>query len=132
MPLSLKLIFVFSAIGVLDTLYLIYHMVKKTDVACWFFPREWCRKVQHSPWSKTLGVPNSVAGLAIYLLILTLGFFYLQGLVPFLSLQIIIGVGFLFSMYFTFIQAFVLRAFCTWCVISAINFIVMAAAAFVL
>lgn len=132
MPLSLKLIFVFSAIGVADTLYLIYHMVRKTDVACLFFPKEWCRKVQYSPWSKTLGVPNSVAGLVIYLLILVLGFFYLRGTVPFLSLQIVIGIGFLFSMYFTFIQAFILRAFCTWCVVSAINFIVMTVAAFVL
>jgi uncharacterized membrane protein len=28
-------------------------------------------------------------------------------------------------MYFTWVQAFVLRAFCTWCVVSAINFTVM-------
>jgi uncharacterized membrane protein len=35
-------------------------------------------------------------------------------------------------MYFTFVQAFILRAFCTWCVVSAVNFTVMALAAFIL
>ena len=132
MELYLILILVFSFFGILDTLYLSYHSVKKTDVACWFFPKEWCLKVQYSKQSKMFGIPNSFLGLGMYLAIFGLTLLFIQGLVPFWWIQAVIGFGFLFSMYFTFVQAFILRAYCTWCVVSAINFIVMAIAAFLL
>ncbi|HBG82135.1 TPA: hypothetical protein DDW69_04875 [candidate division CPR2 bacterium] len=124
------LILSLAVVGIVNTLYLSYHTIKRTDVACLFFPKEWCRKVQHSKYSKTLGIPNSFAGLFMYMTILFLTLFYLNGVVPFWWVQIPIAIGFLFSMYFTAIQAFVLRAFCTWCVISAIDFIILVIAAF--
>ena len=122
---NINILYIFSFIGVLDTLYLIYHKLKGTDVACLFFPKEWCHTVQYSPQSKTLGIPNSYAGFGMYIAILVLTYLYTAGSIAFWPLQAIITFGFLFSMYFTYIQAFVLRAFCTWCVVSAINFIVM-------
>lgn len=125
MPLYLILIFVFSGIGILDTMYLSYHAIKKTDVACWFFPKEWCMKVQYSPQSKTFGIPNAFAGFAMYAAIILFAILFLNGLAPFWPITAIVTIGFLFSLYFTFVQAFVLRAFCTWCVVSAINFIVL-------
>ncbi len=126
------ILYVFCSIGVLDTLYLIYHKLKGTDVACPFFPKEWCNTVQHSPQSKTLGVPNSYLGLAMYVAILLLAWLHANGSIAFWPIQIIVTFGFIFSMYFTYVQAFVLRAFCTWCVISTINFIVLAAAVYFL
>ena len=119
------LLYVFASIGIVDTLYLIYHKIQGTDVACIFFPKEWCRRVQYSSWSKTLGIPNSYAGFGMYAIILVLNYLYVGGTIAFWPLQAIVTFGFVFSMYFTFIQAFVLRAFCTWCVVSAINFTVM-------
>lgn len=132
MPLKLVLMFIFGGIGVLDTLYLIYHKIRGTEVACIFFPPEWCYKVQHSPQSRTFGIPNSVAGFCMYALILVLAALFSEGLVPFWPLQAIIVFGFAFSMYFLYVQAFVLRAFCTWCVVSAFNFLVLFIAAFFL
>ncbi len=132
MPNYLILIYVFAGIGVLDTLYLVYHKFKGTDVSCYFFPPEWCRKVQYAPQSRTLGIPNSMAGLGMYLLILILALLYQGAYIVFWPIQAVIAFGFLFSLYFTYVQAFVLRAFCTWCVISAVNFLVLAAAAFIL
>lgn len=132
MELYLILILAFSVIGIINTLYLSYHSLKKTDVACFVFPREWCIKVQYSKQSKTFGIPNSFAGLAMYLTILILTILFVKGIVPFWYIQVVIGIGFLFSMYFTFVQALVLRAFCTWCVVSAVDFIVLAIAAFLL
>lgn len=120
-----NILYICGFIGVLDTLYLIYHKVRGTDVACPFFPDEWCRKVQHSPQSKTLGIPNSVAGFFMYVIILILTGFFAAGEIALWPILAIVTFGFLFSMYFTYVQAFVLRAFCTWCVISAINFTVM-------
>lgn len=117
------LLSVVSLIGLLDTIYLSYHAITKTDVACWFFPKEWCQKVQYSSYSKTFGIPNPYLGLLMYIVILVLLFNPL--LAPAWVLPFIIIFGFAFSMYFTFIQMFILRAFCTWCVVSALNFTIM-------
>lgn len=117
--------YLFSAIGLIDTIYLSYHAVKHTDVACWWFPKEWCHKVQYSKFSKTFGVPNPFLGLLMYVAIIALTFLTMAGAVVPWLVKAVVVFGFAFSMYFTVIQAFVLRAFCTWCVISAVNFTAM-------
>lgn len=109
----------------LDTLYLMYHKFRGTEVACPFFPKEWCRKVQHAKQSKTFGIPNSVAGFGMYVLILYFTYQFSSAGGPWWPTQALVAFGFAFSLYFTYVQAFVLRAFCTWCVISFINFAVM-------
>lgn len=132
MTTPLWLLIIFSGIGILDTLYLVFMSMTGREVHCLFFPKEWCHTVQHSPQSRTLGVPNSLAGLVMYGLLLTLTLLFVNGAVPFWPIQAVVAFGFFFSMYFLYVQAFVLRAFCTWCVVSAINFTVMAIAAFLL
>jgi len=127
----LPIIYTFAGLGILDTLYLSYHVFTKKPVACWFFPDAWCKKVQYSHFSKTFGIPNPFLGFLMYAAIIVLAYLSAAGTVPFLWVQIVIAIGLLFSIYFTFIQAFVLKAFCTWCVVSAINFVVLALAAFV-
>ncbi len=122
------ILYAFGIIGLLDTSYLIYHKIKGTDVACPFLPKEWCRTVQHSSYSKTLGIPNSYAGFAMYAATLLFTYLYGTESAAFWLIQAIVTFGFLFSMYFTYIQGFVLKAFCTWCIISAINFTAMFAA----
>ena len=125
------IILIFAIIGLLDTLYLISVKLRKTEVKCLFFPNEWCHKVQHSKYSKTFGIPNSIAGFGMYVLILVLLWLFMAGTLPLWPLQALVAFGFLFSLYFLYIQAFVLRAFCTWCVLSFINFAVMAFVLFV-
>lgn len=61
----------------------------------------------------------------MYAGIFILTWFYAAGSIALWPIQLIVTVGFLFSMYFTYVQAFVLRAFCTWCVVSALNFTIM-------
>lgn len=124
-PVLANVFYVFSALGLIDTIYLSYHAVTKTDVACWFFPKEWCQKVQYSKFSKTLGIPNPYLGLLMYVVILILTYLTLGSMAQPWMVKAVVIFGFAFSMYFTAIQAFILRAFCTWCVISAINFTVM-------
>jgi uncharacterized membrane protein len=122
---TITLLVACGIVGVADTLYLIYHKMRGTDVACPFFPREWCRTVQYSSYSTTLGVPNSIAGLGMYTALLVLVWLYVGGTIAFLPIQALVTFGFLFSLYFTYVQAFVLRAFCTWCVVSAVNFTIL-------
>jgi uncharacterized membrane protein len=127
---TFAIITVFAVIGILDTAYLIYHKIRGTDVACIGFPKEWCRKVQYSRQSSTFGIPNSVAGFVMYALIFFLVALQAPGAALW-PLQFLVLFGFLFSLYFMYVQAFVLRAFCTWCVLSFINFTVMAWALFI-
>jgi uncharacterized membrane protein len=47
---------------------------------------------------------------------------FISGSISFTPIFWLVVFGFAFSMYFLFIQAFVLRAFCTWCVISIVEF----------
>jgi len=122
---TLNVVYLFSVFGVLDTLYLMYHKFAGTDVACLFFPKEWCRKVQYAKQSVTFGIPNSIAGFVMYLLILFFAYQFSTAGGPWWPVQALVAFGFAFSLYFTYVQAFVLRAFCTWCVISFINFTLM-------
>lgn len=116
-------ILILSGIGILNTLYLSFHTITKTSVWCPFFPEHWCRKVQFSSWSRTFGMPNTFAGFALYSVIFIFTLSTLFGDDSRLWIKDLITVGFLFSVYFTFIQGFILRAFCTWCVLSAIDFL---------
>ena len=117
--------YAFSIVGLVDTLYLSYHALAHTDVSCWWFPKEWCRKVQYSKYSKTFGIPNPFLGLVMYIAIIFLTYYTVAGAAAPWILKAVVAFGFAFSLYFTLIQAFVLRAFCTWCVVSAANFTLM-------
>jgi uncharacterized membrane protein len=122
-----QVLVVFAGIGLLDTLYLIWHKVRGTDVACIGFPKEWCRRVQYSKQSKTFGVPNSVLGFLMYAAIFLLVSFnpVLPIVTAAVAIKFLVLFGFAFSLYFMYVQMFVLRALCTWCVLSFINFSVM-------
>ena len=122
METYILVILALSVLGIFNTLYLSAHVFSKKPVKCYWFPSEWCAKVQYSKYSKTFGIPNPLAGLGMYLAILILTLVFIQGSVSFTPIYWLVVVGFAFSMYFTFIQAFVLRAFCTWCVVSALEF----------
>lgn len=128
-----QVLITFAGIGLLDTLYLIWHKVRGTDVACIGFPKAWCRKVQYAKQSVTFGIPNSVAGFLMYAAIFLLVMFMPQlpaGLAASDVIAFFVLFGFAFSLYFMYVQIAVLRALCTWCVISFINFSVMAWALF--
>jgi len=131
-PLYQTLIFVVAGIGLIDTLYLSYHAMTKKPVKCLFFPPEWCAKVQQSPQSHLFGFPNAYAGLALYAVIIVCLHLFIQGDIPFWPTTLVVLLGCTFSLYFTYIQSFALRAFCLWCLLSAINFLILLIAIFFL
>ncbi len=125
------ILYIISSVGIIDTLYLIYHAIRGTPVACPFFPKEWCHTVQYSPYSKTAGIPNAYLGFTLYVSLLLATYFFSSGMIDFWIIQALVSIGFIFSLYFTYIQAFVLRAFCTWCVLSALNFLILMCTVFI-
>ncbi|WP_376790941.1 vitamin K epoxide reductase family protein [Thermoflexus sp.] len=84
-----------------------------------------CDVVNSSPYAELLGVPVAAWGLGAYLVLMALGLPFWKNhahLYPWtvaISFAIAMG-GWIFSMYLTAIEAFVLHAWCSWCVASAI------------
>lgn len=118
----LIILIVINILGIINTIYLSYHAIRGTRVYCLFLPEEWCIKVQESKYSKTLGIPNPYLGFGMLTVILVLTLLYSMQIIPFYPAMVLISFGFLFSMYFLYIQAFVIKAFCTWCIFSALVF----------
>lgn len=83
-----------------------------------------CETVIYSDYSKILGIPVEILG-TIYYGIITLSYFlfaFSPASMPEMSWYLILGlslVAFLFSIYLTAVQAFLLKHWCTWCLISA-------------
>lgn len=89
-----------------------------------------CTEVQHSAYADVVGIPIPIIGIAGYLVLLVLSAlrsivggelaFYL----PVLSFGAAL-VGMLFSAYLTYLEAFVIRAWCYWCLASAVIMVII-------
>lgn len=83
-----------------------------------------CNTVVHSEYSRFLGVPIEFLGMAYYAVIALSYSAFLASpnfaVMPVISaLLAFTTAAFLFSLYLTFIQGFVLREWCEWCLTSA-------------
>ncbi len=113
-----------ALIGTLDALYLTYSKVANVETACPANATFNCDLVQHSLYSQLGGIPIVYLGLGGYVAILVV--LFLDGRVPFFTQRgplLAFGLslfGFLYSGYLTSIEAFVLHAWCMWCLGSAI------------
>ena len=83
-----------------------------------------CETVQTSPYADLFGIPVAFYGVAGYAVLFAIS---LGGLAPrfaarrgpTLVLAGLATIGFLFSVYLTYLELFVLHAICRWCVASA-------------
>jgi len=83
-----------------------------------------CEEVMSSEYSKFFGVPVEILGMFYYAVVaIGYGFslIYPSSVSPYavLFLSAMTTFSFLFSLYLTFIQAFNLKKWCTWCLASA-------------
>jgi uncharacterized membrane protein len=109
-------ILVLALIGIGVAGYLTYTHYAKIKVICG--SNGGCETVQSSVYSKLAGVPVAVLGLAGYI-----------GILFSLMIRSELGraagfgialIGFLFSMYLTYREAFTIHAYCYWCLSSAL------------
>jgi uncharacterized membrane protein len=111
-------------VGVLDAGYLTYTRFAGTSAVCFF--AHGCETVAQSPYSIVFGIPLSVIGLVLYILSAGLFFVLYKNMysewLPVLEQArlFVVTLGFVFSMYFTYLQAYVINAWCTYCIISAL------------
>ncbi|MDP3710706.1 MAG: vitamin K epoxide reductase family protein [bacterium] len=113
---------ILSSLGFLLAFYIHHTKRNKEVLVCPVGTT--CDGVVHSEFSRFLGVGVEVWGMVYYALIVGgYGFsLVFSGAYFDLSIFILLGfsmVAFLFSLYLTFVQAFFLKQWCTWCLISA-------------
>ena len=82
-----------------------------------------CETVLNSKYAAIFGVPVSLLGALYYLTIAVLLFIYFDTKKEvFLKIPLHISItGFIFSLYFMTVMFFVLKAFCPYCVVSALT-----------
>lgn len=103
--------------------YLVYVHYYEIKTVC--LPGFECDVVLSSSYAQMWGIPISVLGLAMYVVITLLGIrliFEKRDLKDLISLGIytIALSGTLFTAYLYYLEIFVLHAFCTWCIGSSI------------
>lgn len=114
--------FIACAVGVSLSLYLFFKKISHTTLAC---PRSHpCDTVTHSRFSRLGTIPNELLGVAYFSLVaLLLGIPVAGGAMSWVSylLFFTLILGGLYSLYLVGIQAFVIRAWCIWCVTIAVT-----------
>jgi uncharacterized membrane protein len=75
-----------------------------------------CETVQESDYSAIAGIPVSLLGLAAYVVVL--GLLVWDSPTARLAAAALALTGLLFSAYLLLVQAFVIEAFCIWCVVN--------------
>jgi len=116
------IIALFAFVGFLVAGYI--HATKKNAIPLVCPLEGSCDVVIHSDHSKIFGIPVELLGAAYYTLMTTVYFLFflfpdsLPVWFPY-ALLIIGALAFLFSLYLTALQAFILRHWCTWCLLSA-------------
>lgn len=118
---SQALIFTLSALGISETVYLIKKRLMAQKPVC--VVGEDCTKVLTSSWSKVFVIPNDVLGLLFYVASSLITAFLVIGVEPldfwYFIFKIMVLIGSLLSVFFTYLQFKVIKAWCFWCLMSA-------------
>lgn len=111
-----------SLLGLFVSAYLyLYKIGRIGTLAC---GSGGCETVQASAWSRFAGVEVALIGMVGYGALLLVSLASLQPALstrrwPATALAVMSGVGVAFTLYLTYVELFVIRAICRWCVGSA-------------
>jgi len=128
----LRLMLVMALVGIADTTYLTTDYFFGTGIKCLLL--EGCEVVLTSPYSKMFRIPLAFFGLGFYMLIFVLvsaADIYESKLVH-KAILLAGTIGFLFSLYFLYLQVFVIQALCIYCLTSLFSSTVIFGAGVVL
>jgi uncharacterized membrane protein len=114
---------VLALVGALIALYMsAYKFGLMGDIVC---GSGGCQTVQNSPWAVFMGVPVPAIGLAGYGALMLAAMLGVQpGIGRHRAIPLVLAggatIGLLFSAYLTYLEAFVIHAWCRWCIGSAV------------
>ncbi len=113
---------VLAIAGIFNTGYLVSQHLKTKPLVC---PLDHdCSVVTESRWSKIFGVRNDYLGFVFYSLLFLgiLGKIILPSYAQSLATLLVLGTGagLIFSIFLVFLQIFVIKDYCFYCMISAL------------
>lgn len=115
-----RLIFLLSILGLIAAVFLAYEYLQTTPIVC-PLTGSGCETVKNSAYSKFLGISIPYFGIAFYTFMAFISVMLSHK--EFRSLKILqvlaIIPAFLFSVYLTYLEATVIKAYCFWCLTSA-------------
>lgn len=118
---SLALIFTLASIGISETVYLVRKRIASEKPICPIGGD--CGVVLSSKYNKIFLVPNDLLGLLSYMAISLLAAFLVIGIAPAglwnALIKILIAIATIASIFFTYLQWKIIRAWCFWCLMSA-------------
>jgi len=116
---------ILSLVGFAVSFYIFYSKKYGKPLHC-MIGRD-CDDVVKSEYGKTFGIENTIPGMAYYLLVFAYGIAVLydrnvfkESIIYYFLVSAGIG-SVLFSAYLTAIQAFVLKKWCEYCIVSSIS-----------
>ncbi|MBI2846361.1 MAG: vitamin K epoxide reductase family protein [Chloroflexi bacterium] len=113
---------ILSLAGALVSAYLVYVKVSGSSLLCTGVGG--CEVVNASVYSEIMGIPIAFLGLLMFLVLLGLGIWQFYAINEKRNIALAIFTislaGMLYSAYLTYIELFVLRAICPWCVTTAV------------
>ena len=108
-----------SLLGLADALYLTIEHVTGQSVRCTIV--HGCSEVLSSPYAVVAGIPLAAVGAAAYFTVFSLAILTLFGY-PKAGrlLTVLVIMMFVVSLWLIYLQAFVIREFCQYCLLSAL------------
>ena len=109
---------VVSLVGLGDALYLTAEHVSGRSVRCTIISG--CSEVLSSPYASFAGIPLAAVGAIAYFLVFSLatlaafGYFFAAKLLP-----AVVGLMLIVTLWLLYLQAFVIKQFCQFCLLSA-------------
>ena len=115
-------ILILAFFGLADSAYLAQHEASGTPLLCNIQNPSGCNVVAASQYSHIFGIPLAEFGILFYGILFVLAALEIVIFDRLLRrvLQAVSLIGVAASLYFTLIQAFVIRAFCIYCLVSAL------------
>ncbi|MDO8618101.1 MAG: vitamin K epoxide reductase family protein [Candidatus Uhrbacteria bacterium] len=115
-------------IGLFASAYLLYTYVTGAPIRCGIVSG--CELVRASRWAYTFGIPRPLLGLVFYaalfgLLVIRAAIAWKPRLLHRLTMLAAV-IGFIESAFLFFVQWLDIKAFCLWCLISAVSATVIA------
>lgn len=111
-----NLLLILSFIGILIAAYLAYTKATSNPLLCG--NNAGCNTVQNSEYALFLGIPMGFWGMLYYMALFAFVYIKTENLVFRKLTSLTVLWGFLFSTWLTYLEAFVIEAYCTWCLIN--------------
>ncbi len=108
-----------SAVGLTDAIYLTITHFTNELVPCNF--SHGCETVLKSQYAEIFGIPVAALGVIFYFTTLVISVFFANHHKYHWLLSVWGAVGFISTLYLFYLQAFVLHAFCQYCLLSALT-----------